>query len=237
VTVVAFGWDTALLTRLPSGSNALEQSLLDRLHGHALPRATLSSGAQRGVDLILASTVAAAASAARPLLSLPMEGTLPDLPGDRIWLNSPPLSSQSLRGKVVLIDFWTFACVNCQNALPHVREWSEKYKDQGLVVIGVHAPEFAFERRLDNVKHAVGNLGLKFPIVIDNVRDMAVVFQPVVAGELLRRRPGTHSLPPLRGRRVREVRAGDSATSGRGPQLERCTRVDHGSDRCKYVNR
>ena len=65
------------------------------------------------------------------------------MPHGLTWLNSAPLSTQALRGKVVLIDFWTFACINCQNALPHMREWSEKYKDQGLVVIGVHTPELA----------------------------------------------------------------------------------------------
>ncbi len=168
VTVVALGWDTALLTKLPSGSNFLEQSLLDRLHGHDLPRATVSSAAApRATHMILTGAPTAAAPA-KPLLSLPVEGTLPEFPGDRNWLNSPPLSAQSLRGKVVLVDFWTFGCVNCRNALPHVREWSEKYKDQGLVVIGVHAPEFAFERKLENVKHAVGDLDLKFPVVIDN---------------------------------------------------------------------
>ena len=78
------------------------------------------------------------------------------------------MSSEALRGKVVLIDFWTFACINCQRALPYVRAWAEKYKDQGLVVIGVHAPEFAFERKVDNVKRAAGDLGLHFPIAIDN---------------------------------------------------------------------
>ncbi len=168
VTVVGFGWDTALLARLPSGSNAVEQSLLDRLQGQTVSQAAVSPDAQRAVDMILARTVAAAAPVMVPSLSLPVEGTLPDLPANRTWLNSPPLSSRSLRGKVVLVDFWTFACVNCQNALPHVREWAEKYKDQGLVVIGVHAPEFAFERKLENVKRAVGDLDLKFPVVIDN---------------------------------------------------------------------
>ena len=68
----------------------------------------------------------------------------------------------------MVIDFWTFACINCQRVLPFVRAWAEKYKDQGLVVIGVHAPEFAFERKIDNVKHAVANLDVHFQIAIDN---------------------------------------------------------------------
>jgi thiol-disulfide isomerase/thioredoxin len=93
---------------------------------------------------------------------------LPDLAGATTWLNSPPLSAQALRGKVVLVDFWTFACINCQRALPYVRAWAEKYKDQGLVVVGVHAPEFAFERKVANVQRAARDLGLTFPIAIDN---------------------------------------------------------------------
>jgi thiol-disulfide isomerase/thioredoxin len=83
-----------------------------------------------------------------------VEGRLPDLLGATTWLNSTPLSPQALRGKVVLVDFWTFARINCQRALPHVRAWAEKYKDEGLIVIGVHSPEFAFERDIANVKRA-----------------------------------------------------------------------------------
>jgi thiol-disulfide isomerase/thioredoxin len=82
--------------------------------------------------------------------------------------NSPPLTDTSLKGKVVLIDFWTYSCINCLRELPYVRAWAEKYKDHGLVVIGAHAPEFAFERNIDNVKKAVANLKLDFPIAIDN---------------------------------------------------------------------
>jgi thiol-disulfide isomerase/thioredoxin len=108
------------------------------------------------------------ASTTTPELVLPVEGQVPELSGATAWLNSSPLTTQSLRGKVVLIDFWTFACINCQRAIPHVRAWAEKYKDQGLVVIGVHAPEFAFERKADNVKRSVADLGLRFPIAIDN---------------------------------------------------------------------
>ena len=74
-----------------------------------------------------------------------VEGALPPLDGAVEWLNSPPLTPQGLRGKVVLVDFWTYSCINCLRAMPYVQAWAEKYKDQGLVVIGVHAPEFAFE--------------------------------------------------------------------------------------------
>jgi thiol-disulfide isomerase/thioredoxin len=105
-------------------------------------------------------------SAAR--LELPVEGTLPRLVGAVDWLNSPPLSAEGLRGKVVLVDFWTFGCINCRNALPHVREWHRKYKDQGLVVLSVHAPEFAYEKNIANVKKAVADLDIEFPVAIDN---------------------------------------------------------------------
>ena len=84
------------------------------------------------------------------------------------WLNSPPLTAADLRGKVVLIDFWTYTCINWLRQLPYVRAWAEKYKDQGLVVIGVHAPEFPFERNIDNVRRAVKDMGLAYPIAVDN---------------------------------------------------------------------
>ncbi|MGA7780673.1 MAG: cytochrome c biogenesis protein DipZ [Paraburkholderia sp.] len=107
-----------------------------------------------------------AASEAVP--ALPVEGVLPPLTGAVQWLNSPPLTAQSLRGKVVLIDFWTYSCINCLRSLPYVKAWADKYKDQGLVVIGVHAPEFAFERNIDNVKKATHDLGIDYPVAIDN---------------------------------------------------------------------
>ncbi|CAE6731490.1 Protein DipZ [Paraburkholderia domus] len=99
---------------------------------------------------------------------LPVEGVLPTLNGAVQWLNSPPLTVQDLRGKVVLVDFWTYSCINCLRSLPYVKAWAQKYKDQGLVVIGVHAPEFAFERNVDNVKKAVHDLGVDYPVAIDN---------------------------------------------------------------------
>jgi thiol-disulfide isomerase/thioredoxin len=84
------------------------------------------------------------------------------------WLNSPALTAESLRGKVVLVDFWTYSCINCLRSLPYVKAWAEKYRDQGLVVIGVHAPEFAFERDVDNVTQAMKRLGITYPVAIDN---------------------------------------------------------------------
>jgi thiol-disulfide isomerase/thioredoxin len=84
------------------------------------------------------------------------------------WLNSPPLTVQDLRGKVVLVDFWTYSCINSLRSLPYLKAWAQKYRDQGLVVIGVHAPEFAFERNIDNVKKATHDLGIDYPVAIDN---------------------------------------------------------------------
>jgi len=84
------------------------------------------------------------------------------------WLNSPPLTEASLRGKVVLIDFWTYTCINWRRTLPYVRAWAEKYKDQGLVVIGVHTPEFSFEKDLANVRRQVKEQQVDYPVAVDN---------------------------------------------------------------------
>jgi thiol-disulfide isomerase/thioredoxin len=96
--------------------------------------------------------------------------TLPDLSGAVAWLNSPPLTADALKGKVVLVDFWTYSCINCLRTLPYIRAWADKYKDSGLVVIGVHTPEFAFEKDLDNVRQAVRELKITYPVAIDNDR-------------------------------------------------------------------
>jgi thiol-disulfide isomerase/thioredoxin len=99
---------------------------------------------------------------------LPVEGDFPSLGGANGWLNSQPLTPAGLRGKVVLIDFWTYTCINWLRTLPHVRAWAEKYKDQGLVVIGVHSPEFAFEKNVDNVRRAVQDMRVDYPVAIDS---------------------------------------------------------------------
>src|SRR5207237_681754 len=99
---------------------------------------------------------------------LPIEGEFPSLGGATAWLNSPPLTPAGLRGKVVLIDVWTYTCINWLRTLPYVRAWAEKYKNQGLVVIGVHAPEFAFEKNLDNVRRAAKDMRVDYPIAIDS---------------------------------------------------------------------
>ena len=84
------------------------------------------------------------------------------------WLNSPPLTAEGLRGKVVAVDFWTYTCINWLRTLPYVRAWSEKYRDAGLVVIGVHTPEFGFEHDLDNVRRAAKEMRVNYPVAVDN---------------------------------------------------------------------
>jgi thiol-disulfide isomerase/thioredoxin len=95
-------------------------------------------------------------------------GPAPEFAGIDKWLNSEPLSIQALRGQVVLVDFWTYSCYNCVNTLPHVVEWHRKYKDQGLVVVGVHSPEFAFEKPTRNVEAAIKRFDIRYPVAQDN---------------------------------------------------------------------
>jgi thiol-disulfide isomerase/thioredoxin len=99
---------------------------------------------------------------------LPFEGTLPSFAGAITWLNSQPLTPESLRGKVVLVDFWTYTCINWQRTEAYVRAWAEKYKDQGLVVIGVHTPEFGFEKNVDNIRPALKMFRIDYPVAVDS---------------------------------------------------------------------
>lgn len=172
VAAIALGLDTGFLTQVSlAGTSSLEQGLLDRLHPSGA-----NTSAMNGASPTMDKTPTANnndEAAMRPKAksateALPVEGSLPSLSGAVDWLNSPPLTAASLRGKVVLVDFWTYSCINCLRALPYVKAWAQKYKNQGLVVIGVHAPEFAFEKNIDNVKAAVGRLGITYPIAIDN---------------------------------------------------------------------
>jgi thiol-disulfide isomerase/thioredoxin len=101
-------------------------------------------------------------------LQLPVEGELPSLGGATGWLNSQPLTVAGLRGKVVLIDFWTYTCINWRRTLPFVRAWAEKYKDQGLATIGVHTPEFPFEQQVDNVRWAINDMRIGYPVAMDS---------------------------------------------------------------------
>jgi len=161
VAAVALGLDTGLLAQWPSaGGNPVEKQLLERLKPMA-PTSAPPVAEQRPV-------MVPAQARTTPRLVLPDEGAVPPLTGAVAWLNSPPLTAEQLRGKVVLVDFWTFGCINCRNALPYVREWHRKYKDQGLVVVGVHAPEFAYEKNINNVRRALKDLGIEFPVAVDN---------------------------------------------------------------------
>lgn len=105
---------------------------------------------------------------ATPSAVLPVEGVLPALTGALEWLNSAPLTPTELRGKVVVVDFWTYTCINWLRTLPYLRAWADTYKDQGLVVIGVHAPEFEFEKKSSNVRNAAKALGVDYPIAVDS---------------------------------------------------------------------
>jgi thiol-disulfide isomerase/thioredoxin len=96
------------------------------------------------------------------------EGQVPSLTGATGWLNTQPLNLTKLRGKVVLIDFWTYTCINWRRTLPYIRDWASRYHDQGLVVIGVHTPEFAFEHKFDNVRKAIADMNIAYPVAMDN---------------------------------------------------------------------
>jgi thiol-disulfide isomerase/thioredoxin len=98
---------------------------------------------------------------------LAVEGHLPGFDGATGWLNSPPLTAEGLRGKVVLVDFWTYTCINWLRTLGYVRAWAEKYQDDGLVVVGVHTPEFPFEKDVDNVSRAVEDMAVEYPVALD----------------------------------------------------------------------
>ena len=127
----------------------------------------MSGDAGQSLAEFAASTGGAAASPA-PLALAASDGVLPSFDGGTEWINSPSISSESLRGKVVLVDFWTFGCYNCLNALPHVKTLYAKYKDRGFVVVGVHTPEFAREKVTASVRREVASLGITYPVVMDN---------------------------------------------------------------------
>ncbi|MEI9979399.1 MAG: cytochrome c biogenesis protein DipZ [Edaphobacter sp.] len=193
VIAVALGLDRGVLTRLSLSSTAnLEQQLVDRFHPHILETASknqmmvpsnammagsnaMTSGnqpAMAGSNAMMAGNQPAmpannammAAGGASPANTSP---TI-NLSGATAWINSPPLTPASLQGKVVLVDFWTYSCINCLRTLPYIKAWNEKYKDSGLVIIGVHTPEFPFEKDESNVCKAVRDLGVTYPVAMDN---------------------------------------------------------------------
>jgi cytochrome c biogenesis protein CcdA/thiol-disulfide isomerase/thioredoxin len=151
VVTIGLGWDTGILTKLSlSGTSSLEQKLLDRFRPVAYAKANESTVAQPAA------------------VELSHEGSFPSLDRAVKWLNSPPLTPGQLKGKVVLIDFWTYSCINCLRSVPYVEAWAQKYKDDGLVVIGVHTPEFAFEKDPANVTKAVADLKITYAVAIDS---------------------------------------------------------------------
>lgn len=150
VAAIALGLDTGVLAQLSTVSlGGVEQSLVDKFVKPAQPAKPMEKVAEAAFQLS-------------------DEGPAPSLDGAVQWLNGPPLKAADLRGKVALVDFWTYSCINCLRTLPYVKAWAEKYRDQGLVVIGVHAPEFAFERDIGNVTKALSQFGITYPVAIDN---------------------------------------------------------------------
>ena len=117
------------------------------------------------IKTLLASAVLATAATAA---SAAPAAAAPEFTGIDTWLNSAPLTMQQLRGKVVLVDFWTYTCINCIRTLPYVKSWHAKYKDQGLVVVGVHTPEYPIERSTSNVKDALKRFDIQYPVAQDN---------------------------------------------------------------------
>jgi cytochrome c biogenesis protein CcdA/thiol-disulfide isomerase/thioredoxin len=151
VVAIALGWDTGILRRLSlSSTSGVEQKLIDRLRPVTYAKTSEPTPADRAA------------------VELGHEGSLPRLDGAVSWLNSPSLTPEELHGKVVLVDFWTYSCINCLRSIPFVEAWAEKYKNDGLVVIGVHTPEFAFEKDPANVAKAVGDLKITYPVAIDS---------------------------------------------------------------------
>ncbi len=190
VVAIALGLDTGFLTQASLAStNVLEQGLVDQFRQQktadnagamksvVMPAGGGGSMAMTASNQMMMSGNPAAMSGNSMMMAmkpkgvaeqLPVEGQMPPLDGAVQWLNSAPLTAEQLKGKVVLVDFWTYSCINCLRAIPYVKAWAEKYKDQGLVVIGVHSPEFAFEKNVANVKKAISDLGITYPVAVDN---------------------------------------------------------------------
>ncbi len=177
VAVIALGLDTRVLTQWSlANTSRMEQALLDEFRPSSAAMKGSASmmmmSATHGANAPQPGAAASAGQAEQPGSAgagqLPDEGGFPSLDGAVAWINSPPLTPQSLRGKVVLVDFWTYSCINCLRSLPYVRAWAQKYKDHGLVVVGVHTPEFAFEKSLDNVRSAVRRLDILYPVAVDS---------------------------------------------------------------------
>ncbi|WP_260736462.1 cytochrome c biogenesis protein DipZ [Tunturiibacter lichenicola] len=184
VVAVAFGLDRGVLTRLSLASTSnLEQRLVDRLHPRSkqalasndqmmmAPNDQMMAGNDQmmaGKDQMMAGNQQMKSAAGGSDKAKSALIPLPELSGATAWINSTPLTPASLRGKVVLVDFWTYSCINCLRTLPYIKAWNDKYKDSGLVIIGVHTPEFPFEKDESNVRKAVRDLGISYPVAMDN---------------------------------------------------------------------
>ncbi len=185
VVTIGLGLDAGFLTRVSVASTtALEQGLVDRLGAPQSTSLVMNGPSMQNGDAMQASLVmnrpamkADGGGAQAMMMKGPAAGTKDDLPveaptpsfdGATQWFNSAPLTAASLKGKVVLVDFWTYSCINCLRAIPYVRAWARKYRDKGLVVIGVHAPEFAFEKSPANVEKAIADLKIDYPVAADN---------------------------------------------------------------------
>ena len=155
VATIALGLDARVLSKLSSAQTASLESGLARKLGASQPMSETQARTNSMGELVL-----------------PVEGQLPPLTGLGPWFNSTPLTREQLRGKVVVVDFWTYSCINCLRSIPYVKAWDERYRKDGLVVIGVHAPEFAFERQPANVERAIKELGIRYPVALDNNYDL-----------------------------------------------------------------
>ena len=142
---------------------------------------------------------------------------LPPLKAAR-WVNSPPLTPETLRGKVVLVDFWEYTCVNWIRTAPYVKAWNRDYASLGLAVIGVHAPEFSFAKELDGVKRAIETFGIEYPVVMDNGYAIWQAYaNRYWPAKYLVDKDGLHPVLPLRRERLRRNRARDPDAPARDP--------------------
>jgi len=169
VVAIAIGADTGLLAQFSSSGPArLERALIDRLHKPELAMQSANDAQLAEAPMMLAAKDANVGLSNR----LPVEGQLASFDGAVKWFNTgpnaAPISRDELRGKVTLVYFWTYSCINCIRSLPYLRAWADKYKDEGLMVIGVHTPEFAFEKNPENVRRAIGDFKVSFPVAVDS---------------------------------------------------------------------
>ena len=169
VALIAAGLDTGLLSRLSlSSTSGIEQALINAFQPQASQEPGMGGAADAEAPAPETITLAAANPGAPPAPADWSGRTFAPLAGATGWINTPPLAGADLRGKVVLVDFWTYSCINCLRTLPYIRAWADKYREAGLVVVGVHSPEFAFEKNEAHVRRAVRDLGITYPVAIDS---------------------------------------------------------------------